>query len=983
MSFFLLFVEILICIHWIESSVYLYDTEDGHEIEYYDCFYYQPFRYCRRPGRSINLDRETTQLWRCYHHGTRHSFESLPSMNITIDRMITEWRSTLEMIDRYVQSNKDEKYLCQCIDERSFGKFCEYRFAIGKTFDEAVEGQLNARRRYEEEIHFHQDILCYETIDCHSGVLCLDWRQICDGIQQCVLGIDEEHCHSLEYHQCQSNEYRCLNGMCIRKEYFLDGDFDCMDSSDEQVFFNDQQCFFDQVRFECDEHFCLSNQWSCRDGQCIHDRLAFQEDLPRSITCANRRDRYFMCEADTIDRMWTLPKGTCYRPVNYRQLDTEENLPITKEELCQFYLRCSLADNIRNGCPCQIGDYCFPTLPNPCEKEFIPYPTRPIITSYIQFLYNTRFEKFQTEPDLIQINGSIKCRGYSVEYQTIIPYSSKVDFRQLEYQICTANNATRQESMGYDLHCWQNEDWIDVCLTSKECLSTYRIHDGYIDCADQSDEILNQSIRMGNCSSEKDLRFTCSKQESACLPVHRLGDLSSDCQNHSDEYWMGNGINLSKLKCRSIDQCQFLRHYIEISSSIDLQSDMNVFQLTTQTIPFRSYCDTFWDLSFQIDEDRFLCEKYWICLSNQWQCRSGQCIDIQWVVDGEWDCLDASDEQAIYLFNHHQAKKNSHLQSKLYIDHNFHFFYGLDQSWKEICDIRTEFACYRLNRSESSNDFCLPLDKIGDGSIDCLGGFDERNTLNYCGQTTMLGYGFKCLSSNRCRSPHSLCQQRCPDFDDDQWICSGRYSMSHCSTQSEMSYTCLNGECINTGRCPQVPQCLTDEDQYWCLDSILKLSYDFSQIYRREKELRIRYDNQFFQLPRYPPNQTFISFLNRSKPQSKTLDNQSLLAFYYCNRGLGVYDVNQSIICFCSEQYYGDRCQFYQDRLTFLFHIDYSHYFSSKHLLKYLVLFLLDDQVLNSYEFHSRSNVELTKYVKRTHTFVYSRSSILLQHKQN
>ena len=48
----------------------------------------------------------------------------------------------------------------------------------------------------------------------------LDWREICDLLQinQC----DEEE-----------EEYRCAKGMCIPEQFFLDGDLDCRDWSDE------------------------------------------------------------------------------------------------------------------------------------------------------------------------------------------------------------------------------------------------------------------------------------------------------------------------------------------------------------------------------------------------------------------------------------------------------------------------------------------------------------------------------------------------------------------------------------------------------------------------------------------------------------------------------------------------------------------------------------------------------------------------------
>ncbi len=78
---------------------------------------------------------------------------------------------------------------------------------------------------------FHQrvgDIVCYRTLLCYSGLLCLDWRNICDGEQQCSNGLDEENCDKLEFNECEDDEYRCANGMCIAEEYWLDGKQRCI-----------------------------------------------------------------------------------------------------------------------------------------------------------------------------------------------------------------------------------------------------------------------------------------------------------------------------------------------------------------------------------------------------------------------------------------------------------------------------------------------------------------------------------------------------------------------------------------------------------------------------------------------------------------------------------------------------------------------------------------------------------------------------------
>ena len=47
-------------------------------------------------------------------------------------------------------------------------------------------------------------------------MLCLDWRDICDGQQDCLDGYDEENCDKLEFNECEDGEYRCTNGHVYR-----------------------------------------------------------------------------------------------------------------------------------------------------------------------------------------------------------------------------------------------------------------------------------------------------------------------------------------------------------------------------------------------------------------------------------------------------------------------------------------------------------------------------------------------------------------------------------------------------------------------------------------------------------------------------------------------------------------------------------------------------------------------------------------------
>jgi hypothetical protein len=138
-----------------------------------------------------------------------------------------------------------------------------------------------------------------------------------------------------------------------------------------------------------------------------------------------------------------------------------------------------------------------------------------------------------------------------------------------------------------------------------------------------------------------------------------LGDRISSCSNNYDEYLHGSGRALSELQCRKSDlgNCQLLKEYIKnssLASNLSTDSYSNTHQQSSQSIsqiPFRWYCDSFWNLPEHIDELPENCQN-WICHEDQYQCQTGQCIPLDWVCDGQWDCADASDEEAMLSVPH-------------------------------------------------------------------------------------------------------------------------------------------------------------------------------------------------------------------------------------------------------------------------------------------------------------------------------------------
>ncbi|CAF1639410.1 unnamed protein product, partial [Didymodactylos carnosus] len=78
-------------------------------------------------------------------------------------------------------------------------------------------------------------------------------------------GKDEDNCHMLEYNECEENEYRCSNGLCIPEEYWLDGSKDCMDWSGERILedidaVSGSACAYELSNIDCEEHQCLNDE---------------------------------------------------------------------------------------------------------------------------------------------------------------------------------------------------------------------------------------------------------------------------------------------------------------------------------------------------------------------------------------------------------------------------------------------------------------------------------------------------------------------------------------------------------------------------------------------------------------------------------------------------------------------------------------------------------------------------------------------------
>jgi hypothetical protein len=243
------FVSLLCLAILCDGRILLYDTEIMmSSAEKLDCIYVLDnvnsenggssvgkVPYCRRPNITETLTRITDK---CENGGQMKYFVDLLKENIQPFEVL-EWSHSVEMADKYaafyynnysvITPNEKQDFLCRCMHPSTFGKYCEYELTHeANSFEASHSSQASIRSDY---YYYHQqfgDIVCYKTLSCNSGLLCLDWRDICDGEQQCENGWDEENCDKLEFNECEEDEFRCTNGMCIPEEYWLDGEYICL-----------------------------------------------------------------------------------------------------------------------------------------------------------------------------------------------------------------------------------------------------------------------------------------------------------------------------------------------------------------------------------------------------------------------------------------------------------------------------------------------------------------------------------------------------------------------------------------------------------------------------------------------------------------------------------------------------------------------------------------------------------------------------------
>jgi hypothetical protein len=265
--------------------------------------------YCIRPANRIDI----ISVKFVNTHGQTLSFEELRRTNITTKQLLS-WSAPTNLAERYglymisLDTLLNERFY-NCTHPW-FGSLCQYSFELtdSMSIDEVVAATFNTRMPYNESSDMMTQLPCYTHLRCDLGgsLLCLDWREVCDGLVDCLDGgLDEAFCFEMEINECEEHEYRCHNGLCIAGEFWEDGlgSADCLDRSDESDDVEYPKFCFRDPTFRCEEHLCRINWYgfACGDGQtcgqhgdeefCTPHRLISDEDILCRYYTNNPKER--------------------------------------------------------------------------------------------------------------------------------------------------------------------------------------------------------------------------------------------------------------------------------------------------------------------------------------------------------------------------------------------------------------------------------------------------------------------------------------------------------------------------------------------------------------------------------------------------------------------------------------------------------------------------------------------------------------------
>ncbi|CAF3576821.1 unnamed protein product [Adineta steineri] len=557
----------------------------------------QMMHYCRRTIAKIS------ELIKPPHnqvvYGEEFTFSSLREMGVSAQQLY-DWYAPMDTIEEYI-SGKNTSSFYNCSQTKGnywFGPWCQYTFGSEKDLADILNDKFLFPVAHNT---------CYPMNDgiCES-ILCLDWREICDGKMDCKNGIDEHRCHELEINECnQETEYRCLNGQCIDKIFVLDNEFDCMDESDERLDRNKRDCF--PLSFSnCEDRICPSLWFSCGDGYCYDG-----PNVDSGEACYSKRDRLYLeqmpsskfilfshvfliydniqpkwiCYNETLCPYLSLNKHLLFETFTFngsicRAFNTFTNRTYLElydiiKDFKSFILSCSIPaqKDLSNNCSlfkCNDNSKCFSfhRLSDGYKDCSNGEDERQENTCSLNISHRYSCDNgTRCIHSTLRLDDTIHCADKSDEYERYFWETYGLDPVKniASQQLLLFFNITFPKICNgvveYVADAFNNTDETDCSMNEWRCSTSYSRCNGVWNCPDGRDEL--------NCGYGTSPKYDCDNSSHfcsnitngypMCLPRTKAGDGIIDCVGSLDERTFcrvtyPNDI-MRRYRCRNSDQC--------------------------------------------------------------------------------------------------------------------------------------------------------------------------------------------------------------------------------------------------------------------------------------------------------------------------------------------------------------------------------------------------------------------------------------------
>ncbi|KAK4295458.1 hypothetical protein Pmani_031978 [Petrolisthes manimaculis] len=192
-----------------------------------------------------------------------------------------------------------------------------------------------------------------DQFNCSNGVYCVSVLWLCDGDFDCLDRSDEANCTK---NMCKATDHRCGDGHCIYGNWVCDGEPDCSDESDERSCNTVSAASCGPGHVSCaTEGRCVKDVYTC-DGEDDCGDWSDEEDCP-SVTCLAGD---FRCESGKcINNHWVCDGGqdcpigedefNCTIPTKDPDSKCEANMHACPTRCISVDWRCDGVDDCRDG----------------------------------------------------------------------------------------------------------------------------------------------------------------------------------------------------------------------------------------------------------------------------------------------------------------------------------------------------------------------------------------------------------------------------------------------------------------------------------------------------------------------------------------------------------------------------------------------------------------------------------------------------------